>query len=98
MDALKITEKKLSKKMLWNKEKKRGLEFKPGLVVITLQTTGPLGFMNLLGSNLPVSHPLYKILCSLKFETGSYFLKFIKKCCTLGKIRQVNIHNPLWRH
>ena len=35
--------------MLWNKEKKHGLEFKPGLVVITLQTTGPLGFMNLLG-------------------------------------------------
>ena len=39
--------------------------------------------MNLLGSNLPVSRPLYKILFSLKFETGSYFLKFIKKFCTL---------------
>ena len=34
---------------------------------------------------------------SLKFETGSYFLKSMK-CCTLGKITQVNIENLLWRH
>ena len=28
VDALKITDKKLPKKMLWNKEEKHGLEFK----------------------------------------------------------------------
>ena len=37
-------------------------------------------------------------LFSLKFETGSYFLKSMKKCCTLGKITRVNIENLLWRH
>jgi len=40
VDALKVTDKKLSKKMLWNKEKKHGLEFNPGLVLIALRTTG----------------------------------------------------------
>ena len=38
VDALKITDKKLSKKMLWNKEKKHGLEFKPGLVLVELRS------------------------------------------------------------
>ena len=37
--------------------------------------------------NLLVKPPLYKNLFSLKFETGSYFLKSLKKICILGQIR-----------
>ena len=37
--------------------------------------------------NLLVKLPLYKNLFSLKFETGSYFLKFLKKFYILGQIR-----------
>ena len=35
-DAQKVTDKKSSKKMLWNKEEKHGLEFNPELVLIAL--------------------------------------------------------------
>ena len=59
--------------------------------------TKNLVFKNLLGSNLPV-RPIYaENLFSLKFETGSCFLKSIKKkrLCTLGQTRLVNIQNPL---
>ena len=41
--------------------------------------TKNLVFKNLLGYNLRVRPPLYKNLFSLKYETGSYFLNFIKK-------------------
>ena len=34
---------------------------------------------NVLGKNLPVRPPLYKNMLSLKFETGSYFLKTFYK-------------------
>ena len=44
-------------------------------------------FKNLLGYNLPVRPPLYRNLLRLKFETGFYFLKPVKKFCTLGQIR-----------
>ena len=47
--------------------------------------TKNLNLKNLLGKSLPVKPPLYKNLCSLKFKTGSYFLKSMKKCFTLGK-------------
>ena len=48
---------------------------------------------------MPVRPPLYKILFSLKFEKGSYFLKAIKKILyTLEQIRFLNIQDPLWRH
>ena len=38
-----------------------------------------LVYKNLLSLNLPVRSPLYKNLFCLKFETGSHFLKSIKK-------------------
>ena len=60
--------------------------------------TKKLDFKNFFGENLPVNPLLYMNLFSLKFETGSYFLKSMKKCCTLGKITRVNIENLLWRH
>ena len=38
-------------------------------------------------------------LFSLKFETGSYFLKSMNwKFCTLGQTRLVRIQNRLWRY
>ena len=60
--------------------------------------TKNLDFKKLFGKNLPVNPLLYTNLFSLKFETGSYFLKSVKKCCTLKQITQVNTENLLWRH
>lgn len=37
------------------------------------------------GENLPVKPPLYKNLFSLKFETGSYFIKSTQKFFTLSR-------------
>ena len=48
--------------------------------------TKNLNFKNLLRKSLPVKSPLYKNLCGLKFKTGSFFLKSMKKCFTLGKL------------
>ena len=49
--------------------------------------------------NLSVRSPLYKNLLSLKFETGSCFLKCLKTFCKLkGQRRLVSIQDPLWRH
>ena len=49
--------------------------------------------------NLSVRSPLYKNLFSLKFETGSCFLKCLKTLCKRkGQIGLVNIQDPLWRH
>ena len=55
-------------------------------------------FKNLLGYNLPVRPPLYKNLFSLKFETGSYFLKSIKTILYAWANKIANVQNPVSYH
>ena len=40
-------------------------------------------FMNLIGENFPVRPPLYKNLFSLKYDTGSCFLKSMRNLVRL---------------
>ena len=61
------------------------LRLKGSLLIQWKTPSKKLIFINLLGLYFPIRHPLYKNLFSLKFETGSYFLKSLKKFYIFGQ-------------